>query len=178
MRVLWIVNPLRLLKKKGVRGYDGAKKIKGRKRHILTDTQGFVLYCHVGVASQNDRAGLDTLMERGHSLVESLEIMWADMGYQSQSLKHTLKARYGIELEIVKRPRRWVWVPEDTPEEQIPRLPRGFQVQPKRWIVERTFAWLNRNRRLSKDYEELTATSEQFIYLAMGRLLLKRFSRF
>lgn len=100
--------------------------------------------------------------------------MWADMGYQSKELKEVVKEKYGIELEIVKRPSCRFWVHVDTPKEQWPKIEPGFKVQPRRWVVERTFAWLNRNRRLSKEYDFLTASSENFIYLAMNRLMLRR----
>ena len=99
--------------------------------------------------------------------------MWADMGYQSQNLKEFIKQNYGIELEIVKRPSSRFWVHKDTPLEELP-LVEGFKVQPKRWIVERTFAWLNRNRRLSKEYDFHVSTSENFIAIAMNRLMLRR----
>lgn len=100
--------------------------------------------------------------------------MWADMGYQGQNLKEYIKAKYKIILEIVKRPPRKFWVHKDMPIELLPVRDQGFKVQPKRWIVERTFAWLNRNRRLSKEYDMLTHSSESFIHLAMIRLILRR----
>jgi putative transposase len=100
--------------------------------------------------------------------------MWADMGYQSKELKDHITQEYSIDLEIVKRPPCCFWVPKDTPIELVPTRDSGFKVQPKRWVVERTFAWLGRNRRLYKEYDMLTSSSENFIYLAMNRLLLGR----
>jgi putative transposase len=79
----------------------------------------------------------------------------------------------GLSVEVVRPPRRWVWVREDR---EPPPWP-GFTVLPRRWVVERTFSWIDQNRRLSKDYEKLTATSEAFIYVAMSRLLVKRLAR-
>lgn len=83
-------------------------------------------------------------------------------------------ARRAARLAIVKRPSRWVWAPVDQPP---PTMPVGFQVPPKRWIVERTFAWLGRQRRPAKDWERLAATTETWIYLAMSRLMAKRLAR-
>jgi putative transposase len=100
--------------------------------------------------------------------------MWADMGYLSKELKGYTKEHYNIDLEIVKRPPCRFWVPKDTPPELLPSREGGFKVEPRRWVVERTFAWLGRNRRLSKEYEYLTSSTENLIYLAMNRLMLSR----
>lgn len=100
--------------------------------------------------------------------------MWADMGYQGKDLKDHIKKEYGIDIEIVKRPTCRFWVHKDTPPELLPKVEQGFKVQPRRWVVERTFAWINRNRRLSKEYDLLTTSTENFIYLAMSRVMLKR----
>jgi transposase len=91
------------------------------------------------------------------------------MGYQG--LASWLSAELGWTLMIVKRPRRWAWVRADQPP---PEMPPGLAVLPKRWIVERTFAWLMRNRRLAKDWERLATTTETWIYLAMSRVMTKR----
>ncbi len=104
----------------------------------------------------------------------TIKKMWADMGYQSKDLKELIKKKYNIDLEIVKRPPCRLWVPENTPSELLPTIEVGFKVQPRRWVVERTFAWINRNRRLSKEYDFLTNSSENIIFLAMSRLLLRR----
>jgi len=100
--------------------------------------------------------------------------MWADMGYQGKDLKSSINNQYSIDLEIIKRPRKRFWVHQDTPAELLPHPADGFKVQPKRWVVERTFAWLGRNRRLSKEYEFDTESSKNIIYLAMNRLILRR----
>ena len=99
-----------------------------------------------------------------------LQKMWADMGYRGENLRQWIIANTDWELEIVQRPRRWGWYPEDV---EPPPMPR-FTVLKRRWVVERTFAWLGRYRRLSKDYEYLPKSSETMIYLAMSNLMLRR----
>lgn len=99
--------------------------------------------------------------------------MWADMGYQSNELKEKIRETFNIELEVVKRPPTRFRIGPNSPIESLP-IVEGFKVQPKRWIVERTFGWLNRCRRLSKEYDLLTNSSESYIYLAMSRLILRR----
>ena len=136
------------------------KKIKGRKRHIITDAEGFVLGCYVGAASENDREGILKAID--------------NMEYQGKNLKSNINDKYSIDLEVIKRPQRRFWVHQDTAIELLPKVEEGFKIQPKRWIVERTFAWIGRNRRLSKEYEFNTNSSENFIYLAMNRLILRR----
>ncbi|WP_341762366.1 IS5 family transposase [Candidatus Tisiphia endosymbiont of Melanophora roralis] len=150
------------------------KKIKGRKRHIITDTQGFVLGCYVGSANENDRYGATVLLSNMQKEYTTIKQMWADMGYQSKDLKDLIKEKYNIDLEIVKRPVCRFWIPKNTPLELLPTREVGFKVQPRRWVVERSFAWINRNRRLSKEYDFLTDSSENIIFLAMSRLLLRR----
>ncbi|WP_353273268.1 IS5 family transposase [Wolbachia endosymbiont (group A) of Nomada ferruginata] len=152
----------------------GAKKVKGRKRHIITDTQGFVLGCYVGAASENDRDGVKMALDDMKEKYSNIKKMWADMGYQGKYLKDYVKREYGIDIEIVKRPPCRFWVHKDTPLELLPQRDPGFSVQPRRWVVERTFAWINRNRRLSKEYDLLTTSTESFIYLAMSKVMLSR----
>jgi putative transposase len=100
--------------------------------------------------------------------------MWADMGYQGKDLKNNIIKQHAIDLEIIKKPQKRFWVHQDTPIELLPKPEEGFKIQPKRWVVERTFAWLGRSRRLSKEYEFDTESSENMIYLAMNRLILRR----
>ena len=146
-------------------GYDAGKKVTGRKRHLVVDTLGLVLMVVVTAASVQDAAGaqevLQALFERiKHSKYSRwcrLKLIWADGGYRGQLIQW-LKTSLGWTLEIVKKL-----------EGQV-----GFQVLPKRWIIERTFGWLTRNRRLARDYERLPETSEAFIYVAMIRLMTKR----
>jgi putative transposase len=142
------------------RGYDGNKKVKGRKRHVLVDTQGHLLQVVVGAANKTDVAGAKDLfgqLERQTAV--RLFKVWADKAYQGE-FETWLANHFAIELEIVS-----------PAPDQI-----GFTVQPRRWVVERTFAWLGTSRRLSKDYERCPRSSEGMIYLASIRSLLNRLS--
>jgi transposase len=145
----------------GVRGYDAGKKVLGRKRHLVVDTLGFILGVLVTPASVTDRQGAAQLLPAVLLRHGWLRQLWADGGYSGSSwiepLQHLLPRR-GLRLETVKR--------SDGA--------RGFQVQPKRWIVERSFAWLTHARRLVKDYETKTENSTAFILIAASRLMLRR----
>ena len=99
----------------------------------------------------------------------TIERLFGDMAYQG--LGSWVGLNLGWHLSIVKRPRRWTWV---GPGQEPPTLPAGFTVLPRRWVVERTLAWLSRNRRLARDWEGLSSTTEALIYLAMSRLMAKR----
>ncbi|WP_447933253.1 IS5 family transposase [Wolbachia endosymbiont of Dactylopius coccus] len=127
-------------RKRGTKGYDGAKKVKGRKRHIITDTQGFILGCYVGAANENDRDGVKIALDNMRKKYTNVRKMWADMGYQGKELKDYVKIEHNIDIEIVKRPPCRFWVHKDTPPELLPKVEPGFKVQPRRWVVERTFA--------------------------------------
>ena len=153
----------------GERGYDGGKRISGRKRHLVVHTQGLILHVLVHPADVHDHRAAEAVLADLRSRYPEVQCLFADMGYQG--LAAWLSAALGWTLLIVKRPRRWVRVPIDQP---APVMPSGFAVLPQRWIVERTFAWLVRNRRLAKDWEGLPATTETWIYLAMSRLMTKR----
>lgn len=102
-----------------------------------------------------------------------LSKLWVDAGYAGK-LVTWIEQTLGWSVTVVRRPRRWVWWPAD---QEPPPMPRGFQLLPRRWVVERTFAWLGRYRRLSKDYEALPATEEAWIYLAMSSLMLARLAK-
>lgn len=141
----------------GERGYDAGKKVSGRKRHILVDTMGLLLCVLVHAADVQDRDGAKYLLAKVKPHFSRLKLIWADGGYAGQLVKWVKEQCHWV-LEIVKRS-------DDV---------AGFQVLPRRWVVERTFAWFGRNRRLSKDYEALPETSEAFCYLAMIHLMLKR----
>ncbi|MEO7000812.1 MAG: IS5 family transposase [Ktedonobacterales bacterium] len=169
----------------GVRGYDGGKKVTGRKRHLLVDTQGLLLAVTVHPANIMDRDGVTLLLD-DHlpQRFPRLSHIWLDGGYNGAGKgRDWIATTFGWTAEIVKHPqrRKKVWMLSDLPDDQIDwdRLapPTGFQVLPRRWVVERTFAWLGQNRRLSKDYEYLCETSETFIYVAMIRLMLRRIAR-
>src|SRR5215203_2491896 len=139
-------------------GYDAHKNVKGRKRHLLVDTLGLPLSVYVTPANVQDRLGARLLLVGLNPLVPRLKKVWADGAYTGEKLAGWCKERGGWELEIVERDRE----------------ANGFQVLPKRWIVERTFSWLIRNRRLSKDYERRVQTSETLIKVATIRLILRR----
>jgi putative transposase len=142
----------------GVRGFDAAKNIKGRKRHLLVDTLGLLMTIVVTAASVQERDGARLLFARLNGSCKKLRRLWVDGGYRGAPLVEWVTARFRFVLQVVLRG-----------EAQM-----GFAVLPRRWVVERTFAWLNNHRRLSKDYEVLTETSEVMIYIAMTRLMLRR----
>ena len=144
----------------GPSGIDAHKKVKGRKRHIVVDTLGLLLIVVVHVASLQDPAGAKLVLTPLIDRFPRLKLIWADGIYQG-SLVDWVQDKLKCVLEIVRRP-----------EGQ-----RGFQVLPKRWIVERTFGWFNRYRRLSKEYEQDPRMSEGMVYLAAIRLMLRRLDR-
>lgn len=130
--------------------------------------------CHVGAADENDRQGLLIVLDKCQSICSTVEKIWADMGYQSTPLKQACQEKYKIELEIVKRPPKRFWVHKDKIEEFLKTIDLGFKVLPCGGLLKRTLAWIGRNRRNSKDYEYLPTTSENWIYLSMIRLMLRR----
>lgn len=159
----------------GVRGFDGGKKLAGRKRHILVDTQGFLLAVVVHPANLPDRQGGKLVLQARGSAFPRLQRIWADQGYPGALISWTAQA-HGLRLDVVypsfRQLRRYAPdVASDLGDEP------GFRVIPKRWSVERTFSWLGRQRRLSKDYERLAGSAEAFIYLVGVRLLLARLAR-
>jgi putative transposase len=157
----------------GVRGYDGGKKVKGRKRHLLVDTEGLVLKVKVEAANLSDRQGAMLLLAGLKETFPRLKHLWVDYAYRGAFVKW-VKDTLGWTVEVVQRPgagSRGVWVP---PGLEAPSEQPGFQVQRRRWVVERTFGWLGRHRRLSKDYEYLPESAEAFIYTAMIRIMLRR----
>ncbi|MHA7630819.1 IS5 family transposase [Corallococcus sp. M7] len=161
--------------KGGPFGYDGGKKVKGRKRHLLVDTEGLVHALLVHPANVQDRDGAQLLLGgKSKEDFPRMRKLSVDSGYAGQA-KCWLEEKFGWEVAVVRRPnegrQRWYGLP---PEIERPPLPRGLMVVRRRWVVERTFGWLNLFRRLSKDYEQKTASSEAFIWLAMTTLLLRR----
>jgi putative transposase len=170
----------------GVRGYDGAKKLSGRKRHLLVDTQGLVLKATVHSAALQDRAAVPLLLTGMREQFPRLAHVWADQGYTGSG-RAWIEEHLGWTVEVVRHPAkpRGEWVPRGTGSDPRPfawhRLPperTGFRgVLPRRWVVERTFSWTGQSRRLSKDYERLCETSECLIYAAMSRLMLRRLAR-
>jgi putative transposase len=141
-------------------GFDGNKKVKGRKRHVLTDTLGLILCVVVTAASTGDREGLKQVLNRWFIKgVRRVRKLWVDAGYTGEALRDwvgALKQTYKIDLEVTDHDGK------------------GFQVVPKRWVVERTFGWLLGSRRHSKDYEVLTRNSEAMIQIAMIGILIRR----
>jgi len=141
----------------GVRGFDGGKNITGRKRHILVDTCGLLLDVLVTPASVQDRDGARRLLTGLAGFCKKLRLIWVDGAYRGP-LVDWVAQKFSFRLEPVSHPKGQ----------------KGFVLLARRWVVERTFAWLNLHRRLSKDYERLPQSSEAFIYIAMTRIMLRR----
>ena len=154
------------------RGYDGAKRLAGRKRHILVDTNGLVLAACVHGADLPDRdgGGRRLLAEGLGRKLPRLELVWADGAYTG-GFREWAEEKLGWRVEVPYHRDRQLW------RYGLEEKPRGFRVLPRRWVVERTFAWLSQVRRLSKDYERLPQTAEAMIYWAMSRIMLRRLVR-
>lgn len=146
----------------GIRGFDAGKKVKGRKRHIVTDTLGLLIGLMVHGADIQDRDGAPDLLKAIRHGFPWLAHLFADGGYAGPKLNGVLKKLGQWSLEIIKR--------SDTA--------KGFEVLPRRWVVERTFAWLGRCRRLAKDWETSIASAEAWITVAHIRLLTRRLARY
>jgi putative transposase len=145
------------------RGFDAGKKVTGRKRHTFVDTLGLLVKVVVTAGNVQDRDGAKQLLENlaeENQVIKRLKLIWADGSYRGELITW-IEDLFGWTLEIVEKP----------------QVQNGFQVLPKRWIVERTFAWLVRQRRLARDYERLPETSESFIYAAMVRLMIRRLAK-
>ena len=138
-------------------GYDAGKKVKGRKRHILVDTLGLLLNVAVHPADVQDRDGAFLLLRRARRLFPFIKRIFADGGYAGKKMALVVWRTGAWKLEIVKR--------SDV---------AGFEVLPKRWIVERTLAWISRNRRLARDFERYATTVAAFVRIAMIRIMLRR----
>jgi transposase len=142
----------------GPRGYDAGKKINGRKRHILTDTIGLPVAMIVHPADIQDRDGAPALLARTRSSFPWLRHIFADGGYAGDKLQNALKNLGDSAIEIVKRS----------------DVAKGFVLLPRRWVVERTLAWLNRNRRLAKDVEATIESAVTWLYIASVKLMSRR----
>ena len=142
-------------------GYDAAKKVKGRKRHAVVDTLGLMLGCAILPGNVQDRDGCLGVLRQVRLLFPFLERVIADGAYQGRETARAVRRAARAKLEIVKRS----------------DAAKGFVVLQKRWIVERTFGWLGRCRRLAKDFEALTRSHLAFVQLAMIRLMLRRLAR-
>ncbi|MFJ8391170.1 IS5 family transposase [Streptomyces sp. NPDC094438] len=142
------------------RGYDGAKKINGRRRHIITDSLGLLLMALVTAANVTDRQAAQVILPQLRARFRKITLIWADSGYTGRLVDWAKKA-LRLTLEIVKRS-------DDM---------TGFAVLPRRWCVERTLGWLMRSRRLVRDFETLPASSETFIYFSLAMLMSRRLAR-
>lgn len=143
----------------GAVGYDAGKRIKGRKRHLLVDTLGLLLGIELTPASTPERAGAQTLLQRVLKGFAGLALMWVDGGYTGENFADWVRGiAPGLEVEVVKR------------SDDI----KGFKLLPRRWVVERTFGWLMRHRRLVRDYEASDTSAQAFAYIAMIRIQLRR----
>ena len=163
----------------GICGYDGGKKLSGRKRHVVVDTLGLVLTVTVHAADIQDRAAVPQVLQRMKDVFGRLSHIWVDQGYTGAG-KSWIEQELGWNVEIVKHaPRpRGMWVfPGQEVDPTIFQRPKGFRHLPRRWVVERTFSWFGQARRLSKDYERLPETEEAMIYATMSRLMLRRLAR-
>lgn len=144
----------------GQRGYDANKKVNGRKRHILVDTTGLLMKVLVTPANWQDRDGARQLLKHLPGSCKKLRKIWVDTAYRGELLDWVAD-KFKFRFAVITREKGQ----------------RGFQVLPRRWVVERTFGWLNGSRRLSKDYEQLIETSEAMIYIAMTRIMLRKLAR-
>jgi len=142
----------------GERGYDGAKKMVGRKRHVAVDCMGMILAIMITPAAMQDRDAAKALIQFLAAMYCRVQVIWADGGYLGALIQWVKQLRpFGkLHLEIVRR------------------SDKGFKVQPKRWIIERTFGWLVKSRRLCRDYEVRVDHSEAMIRICMIRLIVRR----
>lgn len=144
----------------GVRGFDNGKKVKGRKRHVLCDTQGLVLELQVTPANVSDSQGIRcafSRLGRRRGVTKKLRRVWVDAGYKKGALQW-VQAKRGVVLDVVTRK-----------QEQ-----EGFVLQPRLWVIERTFSWLCAHRRLARDYEGSLLQSEALLWIALSRVMLRR----
>ena len=170
------------------RGYDGNKKVRGRKRHLLVDTEGLVRKAKVHSAKVPDQDGLKLLLGSARGGLSRLSHLWLDAGYEGRA-KRWAEEAMGLSVEVVRKPPKpipekvaeaWAreWAKEGKKLDwQKFMPPRGYVALPRRWAVERTFSWLDHNRRMSKDYERLCASAQAFVYAAMIRLMVRRLTR-
>ena len=167
------------------RGFDGGKKVRGRKRQLLVDTEGLVVEAKVHSARVPDQDGIRRLLEPARSRTGRLIPLWADAGYRGRG-KEWAEQALGLEVEVVNRSpkptpekvlrvcaREWFKERREMDLSELPTRP-GFESLPRRWIAERTFAWISHNRRMAKDYEGLCSTGEALIHASMTRLIVRR----
>jgi putative transposase len=140
----------------GHAGFDGAKKVNGRKRHIVTDTLGLLLTVVVHEANLSDRVSAETVLAKVRAQSTRLTTIFADQGYTGKLIE-TMRTTLRLTLTIIKRTEV-----------------RKFHILPRRWVVERTFGWFGFYRRLAKDYERYPTHSEAFVYIVMSNIMLRR----
>ena len=170
------------------RGFDGGKKVRGRKRHLLVDTEGLVVEARVHSAKVPDQDGIRRLLEPARSRLPRLSYLWVDAGYRGKG-KEWVERALDVEVEVVNRSpkpppekvlrvwaREWFKEGRKMDRNKLPTRP-GFERLPRRWVAERTFAWISHNRRMAKDYERLCSAGEAFIHVAMTRLMVNRLAR-
>lgn len=163
-----------------MRGYDGGKKVKGRKRHALVDTEGLLLKVLVLPANITDRKGGEQLLANVGRFAPRLRHLWVDGGYKGKWVSWAREA-LGLSVEVVQHAYAGIHgiykrEGDELTAEQIAmfRGHRTFKVLPRRWVVERSYAWLSFQRRLVIDYELLPSSSEAFIHAAMVRVMVRR----
>ncbi len=161
----------------GIAGYDGNKKIKGRKRHIIVDSLGLLLAVSVTAANVSDRKPVFDLAAEAKAKSSRLDLLRADQGYASRHIEERLKSELGVEMAVTKRnkARRFSHMKGralSAPAQKEKK--RGFQIQPGRWVVERTFGWMGKYRRLAKDFEYKAENSRGMIYTAMINTMVRR----
>ena len=145
----------------GISGYDAGKKVKGRKRHILTDTEGFLVAALVHAADIQDRDGAPAVLAEARYRFPWLRHIFADGGYAGEKLRSALRKMGTWNLEIIRRSDK----------------AKGFEVLPRRWVVERTLAWLGRSRRLAKDWEQSLESAIAWLFIANIRLMTRRIAK-
>jgi putative transposase len=170
------------------RGFDGGKKVRGRKRHILVDTEGLVVEAKVHSAKVPDQDGIRRLLDPARDRLPRLSYLWVDAGYRGRG-QEWVEEMLGVEVEVVNRtpkppPEKMlsIWAREwfkEGHEMDLSKLPSrpAFENLPRRWVAERTFAWISHNRRMDKDHERLCSTGEAFIHATMTRLMARRLAR-
>ena len=139
-------------------GVDGGKLVKGRKRHILADTIGCIIFARAHAANIYDGQAAPSVLQEGFSMAPTIRKIWADCTYRSEPLAEWLQKQFNCTIEIADKNKKG----------------EGFQVLPRRWVVERTLAWLGRFRRLNRDYERKPSSSEGHVYIASIRLILRK----
>ena len=161
----------------GEQGYDAGKKVKGRKRHLVVDTLGLLLAVSVTAASVQDRDGAHPVVETALEKYPSIQTLFADSGYAGQCAQ-TISQRHDIEVQVVRHPANKKvgrWQHPDQPDLfTVQADPDGFVVLAKRWVVERTHAWVERSRRLVMHHDRLTKVAEAWVWLAESRMMMRR----